>query len=103
MKAINNRYNKYRRSGISSKHAGQPTVVSPWRLRTYLWYPENSDFLKQIAKVNGCISGDKEDEYLLLEVSPVLLINENEVQVIPGAELFVHFSEGRCEVEATKE
>ena len=50
----------------------------------YLWYPENSDLL-------------------LLEVSPVLLIDEDEVEVISRAELLIHVAERRREVEAPQE
>ena len=41
--------------------------------------------------------------YLLLEVPPVLLVDENEVEVISCAELLVHVAEGRREVEAAEE
>ncbi len=39
-------------------------------------------------------------KYLLLEVPPVLLVDEYKVQVIPNAELLVHFSERRSQVKA---
>ncbi len=50
----------------------------------YLWYPEDRNLL-------------------LLKVSPVLLVNENKIQVVAYAELLVHFTEGWCEVEAAEE
>ena len=40
---------------------------------------------------------------LLLEVPPVLLVDEDEVEVISRAELLVHVAERRREVEATEE
>lgn len=40
---------------------------------------------------------------LLLEVSPVLLINEDEVEIIPSAEFLVHLTECRSQVEASEE
>ena len=40
---------------------------------------------------------------LLLEVPPVLFIDEDEVQVIPHAELLVHLAERRRELEAAQE
>ena len=52
--------------------------------RTHLWYPENSNLL-------------------LLEVPSVLFVYEDEVEVISRAELLVHITERRREVEAAKE
>ena len=52
--------------------------------RTHLWYPENSNLL-------------------LLEVPPVLLVDEDEVEVISRAELLVHVAERRCEVKPAEE
>ena len=40
---------------------------------------------------------------LLLEVPPVLLVDEDEVEIISCAELLVHVAEGRREVEAAEE
>jgi len=42
-------------------------------------------------------------DLLLLKVPPVLLVDEDEVEVIPRAELFVDVAEGGCEVEAAEE
>ena len=52
--------------------------------KTHLWYPVDRDLL-------------------LLEVSPVLLVDEDEVEVVAGRELLVHVPEGRREVEAAEE
>jgi hypothetical protein len=51
---------------------------------TYLWYPENSNFL-------------------LLEVPSVFLVDEYEVEVVANAKLLVDFSERWCKVEAAEE
>jgi hypothetical protein len=40
---------------------------------------------------------------LLLEVSPVLLVDENEVEVVAHAETLVDLPEGRGEVKAAEE
>jgi hypothetical protein len=50
---------------------------------TYLWYPEHRNLL-------------------LLKVPSVFLVYEDEVQVVPDAELLIDIAEGRCQVEATK-
>jgi len=39
--------------------------------------------------------------HLLLEVPPVLFVDEDEVEVVARAELLVDVAEGRSEVEAT--
>ena len=49
-----------------------------------LWYPEDGDFL-------------------LFEVASVLLVDEDEVQVVPRAELLVDITERRREVESAEE
>lgn len=41
--------------------------------------------------------------YLLLEISPILLINENQVEIVTYAEFLVHFPERRCQLETAKE
>ena len=46
---------------------------------------------------------DRRKTHLLLEVPPVLLVDENEVEVISRAELLVHVPERRREVEAAQE
>ena len=51
---------------------------------TNLWYSEHSNLL-------------------LLKVPSVLFVDENKVEVVSDAELFVDISESRCQVEATKE
>lgn len=43
------------------------------------------------------------ETHLLLEVPPVLLVNEDEVEVISRAELLVHIAERRREVEPAEE
>ena len=40
---------------------------------------------------------------LLFEVPPVLLVDEDEVEVVPYAELLVHLAESRRELEAAQE
>lgn len=45
----------------------------------------------------------KDGNLLLLEIPPALLIYQNQIQVIPRAELLVDVSEGRCEFKATQE
>ena len=45
----------------------------------------------------------RKETNLLLEVPPVLLVDEDEVQVISCAELLVHIAEGRRKVEAAEE
>ena len=40
---------------------------------------------------------------LLFEVPPVLLVDEDEVEVVPYAELLVHLAESRRELEPAKE
>ena len=52
--------------------------------KTHLWYPVDRDLL-------------------LLEVPPVLLVDEDEVEVISRAELLVHVAERRRQVEAPEE
>ena len=37
--------------------------------------------------------------HLLLKVTPVLFVDEDEVKIITRAEFFVHVSERRCQVE----
>lgn len=37
----------------------------------------------------------------VLEITTVLLVNEDEVEVVPGTELLVDVSEGWCEFEAS--
>jgi len=44
-----------------------------------------------------------EDELLLLEIPPVLLVYEDEVEIVPDAEFLVDIAERRCQVKATKE
>ena len=54
----------------------------------------------------SCVKEDTKDRrktHLLLEVPPVLLVDEDEVEVISRAELLVHVAERRREVEATEE
>ena len=54
----------------------------------------------------SCVQGnmtDRRKTYLLLEVPPVLLVDENEVEVVSRAELLVDVSERRREVEAAQE
>jgi len=41
--------------------------------------------------------------FLLLEIPPILLIDQYQIQVIPRRELLVHVSEGWSELEATEE
>ena len=43
------------------------------------------------------------ESYLLFEVSPVLFVNENKVQVIPDTEFLVYFPESRGKVKSTEE
>ena len=50
----------------------------------YIRYPEDGDLV-------------------LFVVSPVLLVDENKIEVVPSVELLVHISECRCKVEAAKE
>lgn len=42
-------------------------------------------------------------DLLLLKVSPILLINQDEIQVIPCAELLVDIPERRCQFESSQE
>ena len=49
------------------------------------------------------VTDKKVESDLLLEVPPVLLVDEDEVEVISGAELLVHVAERRCEVKAAEE
>ena len=46
---------------------------------------------------------EKWSAYLLLEVSPILLINQDQVEVVSYTELLVHLAERWCQVEATEE
>ena len=46
---------------------------------------------------------ESQGSYLLFEVSPVLFINENKVQVIPDTEFLVYFPESWGKVKSTKE
>lgn len=55
-----------------------------WNRRRYLWYSEDGDLL-------------------LLEVSPVLFIYEDEIEVVACAELFIDVSECRRQFEASEE
>lgn len=41
--------------------------------------------------------------YLLLEVTPILFINEDQIQVIASAEFLIHVSERWRQIKATKE
>jgi hypothetical protein len=41
--------------------------------------------------------------YLLLEIPPVFLVNEDQVQIIPDAKLLIHITERWRQVEATEE
>lgn len=40
---------------------------------------------------------------LLLEVASVLFVDEDEVEVVARAELFVHIAECRCQVKPAEE
>lgn len=42
-------------------------------------------------------------DFLLLEIASVLLVDQDEVEVVPCAELLVHVPEGGREVEAAQE
>jgi hypothetical protein len=44
----------------------------------YLWYPEDCDFLED-GKTSARATKMVKSVYLLLEVAPVLLVNENEI------------------------
>ena len=46
---------------------------------------------------------DRRKTHLLLEVPPVLLVDEDEVEVISRAKLLVHVAERRRQVEAPEE
>ena len=52
--------------------------------KTHLWYPVDRDLL-------------------LLEVSPILFIDKDEIEIVTRAELLVQIAEGRSEVEAAQE
>ena len=47
--------------------------------------------------------GKRKDAYLLLEVPPVLLVDEDEVEVVARAELLVHVAERRRQIEPAEE
>jgi len=51
---------------------------------SYLGYPEDSNLL-------------------LLEVAPVLLVDEHQVQVVPGTKLLIYIPERWCEIKPSKE
>lgn len=57
------------------------TAKKTW---TYIRYPEDRDFL-------------------LLEISPILFVNQDEIEVVANAEFLVNLSERWGEVEATQE
>ena len=40
---------------------------------------------------------------LLLKIPPVLLVDKDEIEVIPSAKFFVHLPECGCELKATEE
>ena len=67
-----------------------------------LWYPKNSDFLDRFKRQNA-LQNVESQQYLLFEVSPVLLVNEDKVKVITGSEFLVDVAEGWRQVKATKE
>lgn len=45
----------------------------------------------------------EDGDLVLLVVSPVFFVDENEVEVVPSVELLVHVSECRCKVETAQE
>lgn len=47
--------------------------------------------------------GDVNIAHLLFEITSVLLVDQNKVEIITCAEFFVYISESRRQVEATKE
>ena len=52
--------------------------------KTHFRYPKNSDFL-------------------LFKVTPIFLVDQNQVEIISRAELFVHIAEGWRQVKASEE
>ena len=46
---------------------------------------------------------ERETAHLLLKIPPVLLVNEDQVEVVARAKLFVHFAEGGRQLKAAKE
>lgn len=71
---------------------------------TYLGYPEDGYLLQGVMQFleRGLISV-AQDAYLLFEVSSILLINQNKVEIISCAELLIDVAESRCQVKAPKE
>lgn len=63
----------------------------------YLWYPENGDFLVKRLLIARDVT--PKCTYLLLEVTSVLFVDEDEVKIITRAELFVHVAECRGQVK----
>jgi len=68
-------------SKINVQNKGSVTIEC--MSRSILWYPENGDLL-------------------LLEITSILFVNKHEIEIISRAELFVHITEGRCQIESTQ-
>lgn len=74
-------------------------VELDWK-ETYLWYPKYRDLLQITAHTSAFHQhADGGEGYLLLEITPILLVDKHEVQIIPCAELLVHVPERRRQVE----
>ena len=72
---------------------------------THFWYPEDGNLLQDPAYRSAAARMNKrrKETNLLLKVPPVLLVDEDEVEVISRAELLVHVSECGRKIEATEE
>lgn len=76
----------------------------PGVIGAYFGYTEYSYFLHQ----GGSFSKETMENiqamtHLLLEIPPILLINQHQVQIISRAEPLVHIPERRRQVEAAQE
>ena len=72
---------------------------------TYLRYPKDGNFLTAVLVSHNTRKGTKwlDGTYLLFEVAPVLFVNEDEIEIVARAELFVHVAECRRQVKPAEE
>jgi hypothetical protein len=73
----------------------------------HLGYPENCDFLMPCLFVRDAARGENgrsmHGTHLLLEITSVLFVDEDEIKIITRAELLVYVAERWCQVEPAEE
>jgi len=49
------------------------------------------------------LRNSEDSNFLLFEITPILFIDENQIEVVPCAKFFIDVPECRCQIETTKE